>query len=67
MVDDQELRGLEPYAGRWVALVNGRVFGVGWTSEEARLASKRSRPREEPRLLYVPVVEEAMDELDPTA
>jgi len=45
---------LQPYAGRWVALVRGRVAGVGFTAEEARLAAKLSRPKEEPEVLFVP-------------
>ena len=48
---------LAPYAGRWAALVRGRVVGVGWTDEEARWAAKRSRPKEEPRVIFVPAVE----------
>lgn len=44
---------LSPYVGRWVALIRGRVAGVGMTAREARLAARRSRPREEPALLYV--------------
>lgn len=48
---------LSPYAGRWVALVRGRVAGVGWTAEEARCSAKRSRPKEEPQVLFVPAVE----------
>ena len=47
---------LAPYAGRWVALVRGRVVGVGWTPGEARRAAKRSRPKEEPRVVFVPAV-----------
>jgi len=41
-------RDLRPYAGRWVALVGGRVAGVGLTAKEARMAAKLSRPKEEP-------------------
>ena len=48
---------LAPYAGRWVALVRGRVAGVGWTAEEARRAAKRNRPKEEPHVIFVPAVE----------
>jgi hypothetical protein len=44
---------LAPYAGRWVALAQGRVVGVGWTAEEARRAAKRSRPKEEPQVIFV--------------
>ena len=45
---------LRPYAGRWVALVRGRVAGVGWTADEARIAAKLSRPKEEPVVHFVP-------------
>ena len=45
---------LRPYAGRWVALVGGRVAGVGLTAEEARIAAKLSRPKEEPEVRFVP-------------
>ncbi|MFQ6100505.1 MAG: DUF5678 domain-containing protein [Anaerolineae bacterium] len=48
---------LAPYAGRWVALVRGRVAGTGWTADEARQAAKRSRPKEEPQVIFVPAVE----------
>lgn len=34
------------YAGCWVALIRGRVAGVGHTAEAARLAARHSRPRE---------------------
>jgi hypothetical protein len=53
---------LSPYAGRWVAVVRGRVAGVGWTEEEARRAAKRARPKEEPHVLFVPAVEMGGDE-----
>jgi hypothetical protein len=51
------LADLAPYAGRWVALVRGRVVGVGWTDRQARQAAKRSRPKEEPRVIFVPAAE----------
>lgn len=46
---------LRPYAGRWVALIRGQIAGVGLTPEEALIASKLSRPKEEPSLHFVPV------------
>jgi hypothetical protein len=49
---------LAPYAGRWVAVVRGHVIGVGWTEKEARCAAKRSRPKEEPQVMFVPAVED---------
>jgi uncharacterized membrane-anchored protein len=54
---DPKWADLAPYAGRWVALVRGRVAGIGWTAGEARLAAKRHRPKEEPRVIFVPAVE----------
>ncbi len=46
---------LTAYAGCWVALIGGRVAGVGLTSEAARQAARRSRPRERiGQVLYVP-------------
>lgn len=45
---------LAPYAGRWVALVGGRVVATGRTAQEARRAAKRSRPKEDPQVRFVP-------------
>ena len=56
---------LAPYAGRWVALVRGRVTGVGWTADEARQAARRSRSKEEPQVIFVPVVEVPDDNASP--
>jgi hypothetical protein len=58
MVKDRRPKWTElaPYAGRWVALVHGRVAGTGWTAEEARLAAKRNRSKEEPDVIFVPAV-----------
>ncbi|MEA3459120.1 MAG: DUF5678 domain-containing protein [Chloroflexota bacterium] len=44
---------LTPYIGRWVAMVKGRVVGVGLTAKEAYLSAKRSRPKEEPKVMFV--------------
>jgi len=48
---------LAPYAGRWVALVRGRVAGVGWTSKQAQQAAKRNRAKDEAHVIFVPAVE----------
>ena len=56
---------LAPYAGRWVALVRGRVAGVGWTADEARQAAKRSRPKDDPQVIFVPAVEVFDDNASP--
>ena len=65
MKADTEIRWAElaPYAGRWVALVRGRVAGVGWTSDEARQAAKRSRSKEESRVIFVPATEEPSEDV----
>lgn len=47
---------LAPYAGRWVAIVRGQITGVGMNEQEARLASKHQRPKEEPQIVFVPEV-----------
>jgi hypothetical protein len=46
-----------------VALVRGRVAGVGWTSKEARRAAKRNRPKDEARVIFVPAVKIIDDEI----
>ncbi|MCP4540249.1 MAG: hypothetical protein GY832_24175 [Chloroflexi bacterium] len=55
---------LAPYAGRWVAVVHGRVAGVGWTSEDARRAANRNRPKDEARVIFVPAVKVTQDVCD---
>jgi len=45
---------LTPYAGRWVAIVRGRVAGVGLSAEEARRMAKHNRPKEEATVIFVP-------------
>jgi len=42
------------YTGRWIALVRDHVAGVGRTAEEARLRAKASRPKDDPRVVFVP-------------
>jgi hypothetical protein len=61
---EPSLTDLAPYAGRWVALVRGRVAGIGWTAEEARRAAQRSRPKEEPHVIFVPAIEVTDDAED---
>jgi DMSO/TMAO reductase YedYZ molybdopterin-dependent catalytic subunit len=47
---------LAPYAGRWVALIDDHVAGVGWTAAEARRAAKRNRPKERATdVIFIPV------------
>jgi hypothetical protein len=63
-IENTDLRwaDLTPYAGRWVALIHGRVAGTGWTADEARRAAKRNRPKEEPQVIFVPAGEVPGDE-----
>lgn len=51
MSDDQHH---SPYAGRWVALVNGRVVAQGGTPEQALRASQHSRYKEKPEIKFMP-------------
>lgn len=44
---------LSPYLHRWIALVRGRVVGVGLTAEQAERAAKRVRPKEKARVVFV--------------
>lgn len=52
--DDPSLEdSLKPYANRWVALLRGKVIGHGGTPEQALIASRSSRYKEKPELIYV--------------
>ena len=42
-----------PYAGRWVALVSGRVVAQGGTPEQALYASQSSRYKERPEIRFM--------------
>ena len=44
---------LTPYLNRWIAIVRGRVVGVGLTAEQAQRAAKRVRPKNKPRVVFV--------------
>ncbi|MCB0033430.1 MAG: HDIG domain-containing protein [Anaerolineales bacterium] len=39
-------RDLSPYIGRWVALADGQVSGVGYTGPEALRAARHNRPKD---------------------
>lgn len=43
-----------PYAGRWVAIVRGRVIAQGGTPEQALLAAQSSRYKEKPEIIFMP-------------
>ncbi len=44
---------LSPYLNRWIAIVRGRVVGVGLTAEQAERAAKRVRPKEKASVVFV--------------
>ncbi len=44
-----------PYAGRWVAILRGRVVAQGGTPQQALRASQSSRFKEKPEIRFMPV------------
>ena len=42
------------YAGRWIALLRGRIVGQGGTPRQALHAAKANRFKENPEIIYVP-------------
>jgi tRNA nucleotidyltransferase/poly(A) polymerase len=42
------------YAGRWIAVINGKVVGQGGTPEQAALAAANARHKEIPKIVFVP-------------
>jgi len=44
-----------PYAGRWVAIVRGRVVAQGGTPESALRASQATRHKEKPEIKFMPL------------
>ena len=42
------------YAGRWIALLRGRIVGQGGTPQQALQAAKANRFKEQPEIRYVP-------------
>lgn len=49
--------GLDGYTGRWVAMLQGRVIAQGGTPEQALNAAKKSRFKETPQVIYIPMKE----------
>lgn len=43
------------YAGRWVARVRGRIIAQGGTPEQALHAAQKSRHKEKPEIIYMPI------------
>jgi len=55
MSEEQANNSNSPYAGRWVALVRGRVVAQGGTPEQALRASQSTRHKERPEIRFMPV------------
>lgn len=55
MIDTQpnSTPDLAAYVGRWIAVVRGRVVGVGQTADEARQLALHNRPKEAPEVFFV--------------
>ncbi len=43
-----------PYAGRWIAILDNRVVGQGGSPKQALLAAQATRFKEKPTITYVP-------------
>ncbi|MBI3169001.1 MAG: CCA tRNA nucleotidyltransferase, partial [Chloroflexi bacterium] len=54
-MEEQTNKSNSPYAGRWVALVRGRVVAQGGTPEQALHASQSSRYKERPEIRFMPL------------
>ncbi|MBN1218206.1 MAG: hypothetical protein JXM69_04700 [Anaerolineae bacterium] len=55
-MNDQELTkhiDTTLYFNRWIAVVRGRVVGVGLNSQQAHRAATQTRPKDKPQLFYV--------------
>ena len=52
-MNDEFSQPRSPYAGRWVARVNGRVIAQGGTPEQALRASQHSRYKEKPEIIFM--------------
>lgn len=55
MPDDSQATSASAYAGRWVATVRGRIVAQGGTPEQALHAAQKSRHKEKPEIIYMPV------------
>src|SRR4026208_535150 len=53
MSDDSQAASV--YAGRWVARVRGKIIAQGGTPEQALHAAQKSRHKEKPEIIFMPV------------
>src|SRR5215216_6745469 len=54
MPDDSQTT-VSPYAGRWVARLNGKIIAQGGTPEQALRAAQTSRHKERPEIVFMPL------------
>src|SRR5512132_4107065 len=52
---DQPQVPASPYAGRWVARLNGKIIAQGGTPEQALRAAQTSRHKERPEIIFMPL------------
>jgi tRNA nucleotidyltransferase/poly(A) polymerase len=52
---DEPQVSASPYAGRWVARLNGKIIAQGGTPEQALRAAQTSRHKERPEIIFMPV------------
>src|SRR5512133_2464948 len=52
---DEPKVSASPYAGRWVARLNGKIIAQGGTPEQALRAAQTSRHKERPEIVFMPV------------
>ncbi len=55
MPDEPQEVPASPYAGRWVARLNGKIIAQGGTPEQALRAAQTSRHKERPEIIFMPV------------
>jgi putative nucleotidyltransferase with HDIG domain len=55
MTKSDQPQAASPYAGRWVAKVRGRIVAQGGTPEQALHAAQKSRHKEKPEIVYMPI------------
>ena len=54
-VTADEQTSTSPYAGRWVARVRGKIVAQGGTREQALRAAQKSRHKEKPEIIFMPI------------
>ncbi len=54
-MSEKKSQSVSPYAGRWVARLQGRIVAHGGTPEQALIAAQTSRHKEKPEIIYMPI------------